>query len=157
MLLSWLYGSWIYDYLCNHCILPLTLWVRIPIMARCTWYNNIWKSLFYDISIGFWNCSESVVIFCFWLISLLILKTHTKWYEQYRVYFFLGNIVLELGLSTHHNVKTYINHKTVNAVYAIFCKSYDKWNGRGRSSNTITNLVIKQQGTYLVRLLLILL
>jgi hypothetical protein len=52
-----------------------------------------------------------------------------------------------LILSTHHNVKTYINHKTVNAVYTIFCKGYDKWNGRGRSSNTITNLVIKQQGT----------
>jgi hypothetical protein len=45
---------------------------------------------FCDISIGFWNCSESVVIFWFWLISLLILKTHTQWYEQYRVYFFLG-------------------------------------------------------------------
>jgi hypothetical protein len=53
-----------------------------------------------------------------------------------------------LILSTHHNVKTYINHKTVNAVYTIFCKSYDKWNGRSRSLNTITNLVvIKQQGT----------
>ena len=33
---------------------------------------------------------ESVLIFCFWLISLLILKIHTQWYEQYRVYFFLG-------------------------------------------------------------------
>ena len=31
-----------------------------------------------------------------------------------------------LILSTHHNVKTYINHKTVNAVYTIFCKGYDK-------------------------------
>ena len=53
---------------------------------------------FYDISIGFWSCSESVVLFCAWLIPLLIIKTHTQWYEQYRVYFFLGNIVLELGL-----------------------------------------------------------
>jgi hypothetical protein len=43
-----------------------------------------------DISIGFWNCSESVVIFCFWLIPLFIFKTHTQWYEKYRVYFFLG-------------------------------------------------------------------
>jgi hypothetical protein len=25
-----------------------------------------------------------------------------------------------------NNVKTYINHKTVNAVHKIFCKSYDK-------------------------------
>jgi hypothetical protein len=30
------YGSWIYNYLCNQCISPLTLWVRISIRARCT-------------------------------------------------------------------------------------------------------------------------
>jgi hypothetical protein len=41
-----------------------------------------------------------------------------------------------------YNVKTYINHQTVNAVYTILCKSYD---GRGRSSNTITNLVVIKQ------------
>jgi hypothetical protein len=35
---SWLYGSWIYNYqyLCNQCLSPLMLWVRISIMARCT-------------------------------------------------------------------------------------------------------------------------
>jgi len=32
----WSYGSWIYNYLCNHCISPLTLWVRISIRAGCT-------------------------------------------------------------------------------------------------------------------------
>ena len=30
------YGSWIYNYLCNQCLSPLTLWVRIWIRARCT-------------------------------------------------------------------------------------------------------------------------
>ena len=25
----WSYGRWIYNYLCNHCLSPLTLWVRI--------------------------------------------------------------------------------------------------------------------------------
>ena len=28
---SWSYGGWIYNYLCNQCLSPLTLWVRIPI------------------------------------------------------------------------------------------------------------------------------
>ena len=28
---SWSHGSWIYNYLCNQCLLPLTLWVRIPL------------------------------------------------------------------------------------------------------------------------------
>jgi hypothetical protein len=29
--LNWSYRSWIYNYLCNECLSPLTLWVRIPI------------------------------------------------------------------------------------------------------------------------------
>jgi hypothetical protein len=32
----WSYGSWIYNYLCNQCLTPLMLWVRILIRARCT-------------------------------------------------------------------------------------------------------------------------
>ena len=32
----WSYGSWIYNYLCNQCLSPLMLWVRILIRARCT-------------------------------------------------------------------------------------------------------------------------
>ena len=32
----WSYGSWIYSYLCNQCLLPLMLRVRIPLRARCT-------------------------------------------------------------------------------------------------------------------------
>ena len=39
---SWSYGIWIYNYLYNHCISPLKLWVRIPIIARCTQYNIMW-------------------------------------------------------------------------------------------------------------------
>ena len=33
---SWSHGSWIYNYLCNHCLSPLMLWARITIRARCT-------------------------------------------------------------------------------------------------------------------------
>ena len=33
---SWSYGSWVYKYLCNQCLSPLMLWVRILIRARCT-------------------------------------------------------------------------------------------------------------------------
>ena len=28
---SWSYGNWIYNYLCNQCLSPLTLWVWIPL------------------------------------------------------------------------------------------------------------------------------
>ena len=40
--LSWSYGSWIYNYLCNQCLSPLMLWVRTRFMARCTGYNIMW-------------------------------------------------------------------------------------------------------------------
>jgi len=39
---SWSYGSWIYNYLCYQCLSPLTLWVWILLMERCTWYNIMW-------------------------------------------------------------------------------------------------------------------
>jgi hypothetical protein len=36
VVMSWSYGSWIYNYLCNQCLSPLKLWVRIPLKVRCT-------------------------------------------------------------------------------------------------------------------------
>ena len=35
------YGSWIYNYLCNRCLSTLKLWIRMPLISRCTRYN-IW-------------------------------------------------------------------------------------------------------------------
>ena len=56
--MSWLllYGSWIYNYLCNQCLSPLKLWVQTPFIARCTWYNIMWWSL----SV---TCDRSVVFY----------------------------------------------------------------------------------------------
>ena len=36
---------WIYNYLYKQCLSPLMLWVRTPLMAKCSWYNIMWKSL----------------------------------------------------------------------------------------------------------------
>jgi hypothetical protein len=36
---SRLYGSLIYNYLCNQCLSPLKLWVPTLFMVRCTHYN----------------------------------------------------------------------------------------------------------------------
>jgi len=38
----WSYGSWIHNYLCNQCLSPLKLWIRIPLMAMCSRYNIMW-------------------------------------------------------------------------------------------------------------------
>ena len=45
----WSHGSWIYNYQCNKCLLPLMLWVRILIRARyitlcdkvCQWLEQV--------------------------------------------------------------------------------------------------------------------
>jgi len=42
---SWSHGSWIYNYLSNHCLSPPKLWIRIPLMARCTRCNIMWSIL----------------------------------------------------------------------------------------------------------------
>ena len=45
---SWLYGSWIYNYLCNQCLSPLKLWVRIPLrwgVLDTTLYDKVWQWL----------------------------------------------------------------------------------------------------------------
>jgi len=34
--MSWSYGSRVYNYLCNQCLSPLKLWVWISLMTRCT-------------------------------------------------------------------------------------------------------------------------
>ena len=37
--LSWSYGSWIYNYLCNQCLSSLTLWVRILNRRYKMWWS----------------------------------------------------------------------------------------------------------------------
>jgi hypothetical protein len=40
-----IFGSWIYNYLCNQCLSPPRVRVQIPLMVRCTQYHIMWKSL----------------------------------------------------------------------------------------------------------------
>jgi len=39
---SWLYGSWIYNYLCNQCLSLVHLGVWILFIARGARYNIMW-------------------------------------------------------------------------------------------------------------------
>jgi hypothetical protein len=41
----WSDDSWIYNYLCNQYLSPVTLWIWIPLMAICTRYNILWYSM----------------------------------------------------------------------------------------------------------------
>ena len=39
---SWSFDSCIYNFLCNQCLSQLKLWVRIPLMVRCSAQNLVW-------------------------------------------------------------------------------------------------------------------
>ena len=48
---QWSHGNWIYNYLCNQCLSPLMLWVRISITARCT---TLCHKVCQWLAIGWW-------------------------------------------------------------------------------------------------------
>jgi len=50
---SWLYGSWIYNYMCNHCLSPLKLWVRIPLW-RCVLDTTLCDKVCQWLATGQW-------------------------------------------------------------------------------------------------------
>ena len=98
---SWLYGSWIYNYLYNQCQSPLKLWVRIQLMARCTRYNIIWQSL----SV---TCGRSVVFSSFlqqrynWNIVESDVKHHNPNVNRN---FFLWKSFIATKLAIRHGIK----------------------------------------------------
>ena len=47
----WSYGSWIYKYLCNQCLSPLMLWVRLRLRAWCT---TLWDKVCQWLAAGQW-------------------------------------------------------------------------------------------------------
>ena len=52
-------GSWTYNCLCNRCLLLLTIWVRIPLMARVSVRVMVLNATFNNISVISW---QSVVL-----------------------------------------------------------------------------------------------
>ena len=42
---SWSYGSWIYNYLCNQCLSPLKVWIRITLLVMCSRNNISWQGV----------------------------------------------------------------------------------------------------------------
>ena len=59
----WTYGSWIYNYLCNQCLSPLKLWVRIPFMASCIRYIKLCNKDCQWLATGRWFSPGTPVSF----------------------------------------------------------------------------------------------
>jgi hypothetical protein len=86
---SWSYGSWIYNYPCNQCVSPQTLWVRIPIrrgVLDTTLCDKVCQSLVADqwfslcTPVSFTNKTDSYDISEILLKVALIIITITPLY-----------------------------------------------------------------------------
>jgi hypothetical protein len=51
--LSWLYVSWIYNYLCNQCLSPLKIWVR-TLLRRCVLDTTLCDKVCQLVATGQW-------------------------------------------------------------------------------------------------------
>ena len=57
---SWQYGSWIYNYLCNQCLLPLKLWVQI-LLRRGVLDTTLCDKVCQWLATGPWFSPDSLV------------------------------------------------------------------------------------------------
>jgi hypothetical protein len=80
---SWSYGSWIYNYLCNQCLSPLTLWVRIP-LRRGVLYTTLCDKVCQWLTAGWWfspgtpvsSINNTIIYFFMQNFLFIILFTH---------------------------------------------------------------------------------
>jgi hypothetical protein len=103
---SWSDGRWIYNKLCNRCLSPLTLWVRIPLIARCTtlcddicyidqslrFCNSVWyfwvktkMCRFCSLFVFGKNDFIMLIFFCSWTESTFRRKHHKTNQSQKRM------------------------------------------------------------------------
>jgi hypothetical protein len=107
----WSYGSSIYNYLCNQCLSPLVLWVRISIRTRCT------------------TLCDKV---CQWLVTgraVFSVSTTNKTDRRD-----ITEILLKMAWNTikQTNKQTHINHNSVNILTLIYSPP---WLSRGEFPN----------------------
>ena len=82
------YGSWIYNYLCNQILPPLTFWVRIPLSGGVL-DTTLWNIVYQWLSTG-------------WLFSPVSSTNKTDRYD-------ITNILLKVALNTI--IQTLLNIK----------------------------------------------
>jgi hypothetical protein len=55
---SWSHSSWIYNHLCNHCLSPLMLWIRILHMVR---YTTLFDKIYQWLATGRWFSPRTLI------------------------------------------------------------------------------------------------
>ena len=106
---SWSYDSWIYNFLCNQCLLPHKLWNWIYLMARCT---TLYDQVCQWLTTGQWlsrnriylmaRCTTLYDQVCQWL-------TTGQWLSQ-------GTLVPSTNKTDHHNISETLLKVALNII-----------------------------------------
>ena len=126
---SWSYDSWNYNYMCNQCPSPLTLWVRVPFLARCTRLQHYVIKFVIDlrqvrcilcihqfpppiklIATIYWNIVESGVKHHFHH-HLETCQSHQHWYITFIDYATLWVVHVLLPVQLHWIMKDHSENK----------------------------------------------
>jgi hypothetical protein len=108
---SWsgFYASWIFIYLCNQCLSPLMLWVRIP--HRFYFCSLLCLLYFFFSSFGFDFidlCSRSFVVILFTsVLGVRVMVFNVTFNNMFKLYLFLN---LFLNVIKSNKRLTYISH-----------------------------------------------
>ena len=94
----WSYSSWIYKYLCNQCLSPLMLWVRIlprQGLLDTTLYDKVYVLLYYKSKwVQIWT-NEVLSVTCYRSVVFSTNKTD----RHYRT-----EILLKMALNNNHSL-----------------------------------------------------
>ena len=108
IVIVWYRCSWIFNYLCNLCLSPLTLWVQTPFMTSCTrWRNYIEYML--QRYMNKCNCHglKYLVLYYKGVIALILrnMVPHSISYWTRKLVWYdilLGTIFLNISAITHY-------------------------------------------------------
>ena len=101
---SWSYGSWIYNYLCNQCLSPPSLWFRILLMASVL-DTTLCDKVCQWLATGLWFSPSTPV-------------SSTNKADRHDI----AEILLKVALNTTHlNIKTFLaNSQLITCIYWPF-------------------------------------
>jgi hypothetical protein len=71
---SWSHGRWIYNYLCNQCLSPIKLWVRIP-FRRCVFDTTLCDKVY---SVSSTNKTDRGYIIEILLVNLTTIRSRSR-------------------------------------------------------------------------------
>ena len=114
-----MYGSWIYNYLCNQCLSSLNLWVWILLMVRCTQFvSDLRQIVVFSRYSGFLhqlNWSPRYIIEILLKVALSTI-TLTLYFMDYFYYYLNSLLYMEVKKTWPQNDNQ--NNQTFSVIFS---------------------------------------